>query len=46
MTLRIIGTVKQSIWDFGCIGAIMTSVAAYNQFVGVTAGSTVATCRH
>ena len=31
-TLRIIGTVKQSIWDFGCIGALVTSVAAYNQF--------------
>ena len=39
-TLRIIGTVKQSIWDLGCIGALITSVAAYNQFVGLPAGST------
>ncbi len=31
-TLRIIGTVKQSIDDFGGIGAIITSVATYNQF--------------
>ncbi len=38
-TLRIIGTVKQSIWDLGCIGALVTSVAAYNQFRGVAAGA-------
>ncbi len=33
-TLRIVGTVKQSVWDFGGIGAIITSVAAYNQWRG------------
>ena len=37
-TLRIIGTVKQSIYDFGGIGAIITSIAAYNQFTGVPGG--------
>jgi putative ABC transport system permease protein len=37
-TLRIIGTIKQSIYDFGGIGAIITSIAAYNQFTGVPAG--------
>jgi putative ABC transport system permease protein len=34
-TLRIVGTVKQSISDFGDIGALVTSVAAYNQVHGV-----------
>jgi putative ABC transport system permease protein len=38
-TLRIIGTLKQSIWDIGCIGAIITSVAAFNQLGGVPGGS-------
>ncbi len=38
-TLRIIGTVKQTIWDFGCIGALITSVTASNQFVGLSAES-------
>ena len=38
ITLRIIGTLKQSIWDLGCIGALITSVAAYNQLHGVPAG--------
>ncbi len=38
-TLRIVGTVKQSIYDFGSIGALVTSVAAYNQFTGLPAGS-------
>ena len=37
-TLRIVGTVKQSIWDLGSIGALVTSVAAYNQLRGVPAG--------
>jgi putative ABC transport system permease protein len=37
-TLRIIGTIKQSIWDFGCIGALITSVASYNLFRGIPAG--------
>jgi putative ABC transport system permease protein len=37
-TPRIIGTVKQSIWDLGCIGALVTSVDAYNQLRGVPAG--------
>jgi putative ABC transport system permease protein len=38
-TLRIVGTVKQSISDFGAIGALVTSVAAYNQVRGDPAGS-------
>ena len=37
--LRIVGTVKQAINDFGCIGALITSVATYNQFIGLSAGS-------
>jgi putative ABC transport system permease protein len=39
-TLRIVGTVKQSISDFGAIGALVTSIAAYNQLRDVPAGST------
>ncbi len=38
-TLRIIGTIKQPIDHFGGIGAIIMSLAAYNQFSGVSAGS-------
>ena len=38
-TLRIIGTVKQSIDHFGGIGAIIMSLDTYNQFAGVPAGS-------
>jgi putative ABC transport system permease protein len=38
-TLRIIGTIRQSISDFGAIGALVTSVAAHNQLRGVPAGS-------
>jgi ABC-type antimicrobial peptide transport system permease subunit len=38
-TLRIIGTLKQSIWDFGCIGAIITSIATFNRLVSVPGGS-------
>ena len=38
-TVRIIGTVKQSIDHFGGIGAIIMSLDTYNQFTGVPAGS-------
>ena len=37
--LHVVGTVKQSISDFGGIGAIITSVATYNEFTGVPTGS-------
>ena len=37
--LRIVGTVKQSVSDFGAIGALLTSVAAYNQLRGFPTGS-------
>lgn len=39
-TLRIIGTVKQPIDHFGGIGAVVMSLDTYNQFAGVSAGST------
>jgi hypothetical protein len=41
VTLRIVGTVKQSVSDLGAVGAIVTSVAAYIQVGGfpVPAGS-------
>jgi putative ABC transport system permease protein len=39
-TLRIVGTVRQSVSDFGAIGALVTSVAAYNQLLGLPGGST------
>jgi putative ABC transport system permease protein len=38
-TLRIVGTVKQSIDHFGGIGAVIMSLDTYNQFAGVSAGS-------
>ncbi|MFI5272524.1 MAG: ABC transporter permease [Ktedonobacterales bacterium] len=38
-TLRIVGTVKQSVSDFGAIGALITSVAASNQLRGIPSGS-------
>jgi putative ABC transport system permease protein len=38
-TVRIIGTVKQSIRDFGAIGALVTSVATYNQLRNVPGGT-------
>jgi putative ABC transport system permease protein len=38
-TLRVIGTLKQSIWDIGCIGAIITSVTAFNQLGGAQSGA-------
>jgi putative ABC transport system permease protein len=38
-TVRIIGTVKQPIDHFGGIGAIIMSLDSYNQFTGVSAGS-------
>jgi putative ABC transport system permease protein len=38
-TLRIVGTVKQSVSDFGAIGALITSVAAHNQLRGIPSGS-------
>ena len=37
--VRIIGTVKQPIDHFGGIGAIIMSLDTYNQFTGVSAGS-------
>ncbi len=38
-TLRVVGTVKQSVYDFGAVGALVTSVAAYNQVRGFPTGS-------
>ncbi|HEV2238560.1 MAG TPA: FtsX-like permease family protein, partial [Ktedonobacterales bacterium] len=38
-TVRIIGTVKQSIDHFGGIGAVIMGLDTYNQFAGVSAGS-------
>jgi putative ABC transport system permease protein len=38
-TLRIVGAVKQSISNLGDIGALVTSVAAFNQVRGVPSGS-------
>jgi putative ABC transport system permease protein len=38
VTLRIVGTVKQSISDVGAVGALVTSVAAYIQVGGFPVG--------